>query len=515
MYCRWRWERAVHDVLIVGAGPTGLTLALWLLKQGITIRIIDMSAGPGETSRAMAVQARTLELYRQLDLADDVIAAGHKNPALNLWARGKRKTRVVFGDAGAAMTPYPFVLVYPQDQHERLLVERLHSLGVRVERQTELIAFEDQGDAVRARLRMPDGSEQIGEAQYLAGCDGARSRIRQQLGTGFAGGTYKQVFYVADVEVAGLTPAGEVHVALDKEDFVLLMAYGDGNKYRLIGTVIDERAARVETLVFDDVRHDAIRGLGIQVAKVNWFSTYRVHHRVADDFRVRRTFLLGDAAHVHSPAGGQGMNTGINDAINLAWKFAAVLQAAAPDSLLDTYAIERQAFARKLVDTTDRLFSFVTTEGNLADFVKTRIAPVFMSMAYKIDSVREFMFRLVSQTMVHYHDSPLSEGAAGSVRGGDRLPWVLSGSSDNYASLSTIAWQVHVYGAARPDLQAWCVQHRVPLQVFDWSHAHHKAGLVQDAVVLLRPDTYVALVHPHASTEVLRRYFTTRSYSLI
>src|SRR4051812_16607886 len=147
------------DVLIVGAGPTGLTLALWLTKQGINVRIVDKSAGPGETSRAMAVQARTLELYRQLDLAEAVISAGHKNPAVNMWARGKRKAHISFGDAGSNITPYPFVLVYSQDKHERLLEERLRSLGVEVERETEFLSFEDRGDLVIARLRMPDDTE--------------------------------------------------------------------------------------------------------------------------------------------------------------------------------------------------------------------------------------------------------------------------------------------------------------------------------------------------------------------
>lgn len=502
----------MEDVLIVGAGPTGLTLALWLTKQGVGVRIIDKSAGPGETSRAMAVQARTLELYRQLDLAEAVVSAGHKNPALNMWARGKHKAHISLGDAGAEITPYPFVLVYPQDKHERLLEERLRSLGVMVERQTEFLSFEEKGDFVSARLRMPDGSEQMCDARYLAGCDGARSPIRHQLGTEFDGGTYKQIFYVADVDVSGLEPAGEIHIAFDKEDFVLLMSYGEGNLYRLIGTLKDERAERVETLTFDDVKHDAILGLGIQIAKLNWFSTYRVHHRVAADFRIGRAFLLGDAAHVHSPAGGQGMNTGINDAINLAWKLAAVLKGKAPDNLLDTYALERQAFARKLVATTDKLFTFVTTEGNFADFVKNWIAPTFMSIAYKFDSVREFMFRLVSQTTIEYRHSSLSEGEGASTKGGDRLPWVRS--SDNYVSLANIEWQIHVYGKTKPDLEFWCAQQGISLHVFEWTQAHHSAGLAQDAIYLLRPDTYVALVDPTASTEILEHYFSSRNFHL-
>jgi 2-polyprenyl-6-methoxyphenol hydroxylase-like FAD-dependent oxidoreductase len=502
----------MENVLIVGAGPTGLTLALWLTKQGISVRIIDKSTGPGETSRAMAVQARTLELYGQLELAEAVISAGHKNPAVNMWARGKHKAQISLNSAGAGITPYPFVLIYPQDQHERLLVDRLLSLGVTIERNTELITFKNNTDRVTTRLRMPDGSEQVCETQYLAGCDGARSAIRHQMGVSFEGGTYKHVFYVADVEVIGLKATGQLHVAFEKGDFVLLISYGNGNAYRLIGTVQDERAERAETLTFNDVSHDAIQGLGLQVGKVNWFSTYRVHHRVASDFRVQRVFLLGDAAHVHSPAGGQGMNTGIQDAINLAWKLVAVLQAKAPDSLLDTYTIERQAFARKLVDTTDRIFTLVTTEGKFADFVKTHIVPVFMSIAYKFDWVREFMFRLISQTTLNYRGSPVSEGKAASIKGGDRLPWV--SNSNNYAPLANIGWQVHVYGTAKSNLDFWCTQHRLPLHVFKWTPVHHKAGLVQDAVYLLRPDTYVAFVNLEASVDALNRYFDSRNYSM-
>lgn len=314
------------DVLIVGAGPTGLALALWLAKQGLGIRIIDKSAGLGKTSRAMAVQARALELYRQLDMADDVVAKGNPNSAMNMWVRGKRQARVSLADAGADITPYPYLLVFPQDRHERLLIERLEKLGVTVERRTELVSFEDRADHASARLKLSDGSEEVCEARYLAGCDGARSPIRHGIGAGFDGGTYRQVFYVADVEVSGLEPVGEAHVALDSSDFVMVLPYGHDNQSRLIGTVRDERADRAESLTFEDVSREAIDDLRLRVGKVNWFSTYRVHHRVTDGFRSGREFLLGDAAHVHSPAGGQGMNTGIADAINLAWKLAAVVK---------------------------------------------------------------------------------------------------------------------------------------------------------------------------------------------
>jgi 2-polyprenyl-6-methoxyphenol hydroxylase-like FAD-dependent oxidoreductase len=500
-------EATMENVLIVGAGPTGLALALWLTRQGIAVRIIDKSAGPGEASRALAVQARTLELYQQLGLADAVVAAGHEVPAINLWAQGRHRARLSFGDAGAGVTAYPYLLIYPQDQHERLLVDRLRALGVDVERKTELIGFEDQGDHVRARLRLPDGSEQACDARYLAGCDGARSTVRHQLGTGFEGGTYRHVFYVADAEVSGPQPPGEAHIALDRGDFVAVLPYSDSGRVRLIGTVRDERADRADTLAFDDVSHDAMQSLGVTVHKLNWFSTYHVHHRIASSFRDRRVFLLGDAAHVHSPAGGQGMNTGILDANNLAWKLAAVLNGNAPDSLLDTYGLERQAFARKLVDTTDRVFSFVTRQGDLAEFVRLHIAPAVMGVAYKLDSVREFMFRMISQTTLNYHESPLSQGKAGEVQGGDRLPWVRPADTDNYAPLAVIGWQVHVYGEAGSGLRSWCERHRVALHEFAWTPVHQHYGLARNAAYLLRPDTYVALADEAASPEALREYF--------
>src|SRR5262249_45786908 len=184
-------------VLIVGAGPTGLVLALWLTRLGVRVRIIDKTAGPGTTSRAVAVQARTLELYRQVDLAGAVVEAGVQVAAANLWVGGAKAARLPLGRLGEG--PFPYALTYPQDAHERLLIERLDALGVQVERPTELLRFEQHPERVRAVLRRADGSEEVCEAAYLAGCDGAHSTVREALATGFPGGTYSGVFYVADV----------------------------------------------------------------------------------------------------------------------------------------------------------------------------------------------------------------------------------------------------------------------------------------------------------------------------
>ncbi|MHB1303983.1 MAG: FAD-dependent monooxygenase [Acidiphilium sp.] len=498
------------EVLIVGAGPSGLVLALWLARLGHRPRIVDRAATPGTTSRALAVQARTLELYRQLDLADAVVERGHKVPAVNLWVRGNRTARVPFETVGANLTPYAFLEIFPQDQHERLLIERLGNFGVAVERGVELTGFTDMGDHVVARLRRADGSEETAEAAWIAGCDGARSVVRETIGAGFPGGTYRQVFYVADIEGDGPAIDGELHIDLDEADFLAVFPLAGTGRARLVGAVRDERADRAETLGFDDVGRRAIDHLKLRVERVNWFSTYRVHHRVTDRFRQGRAFLVGDAAHIHSPAGGQGMNTGIGDAINLAWKLAMVLEGRAPETLLDSYQAERIGFARKLVATTDRLFSFASAEGRIADLLRTRAAPLLIPHALGFGPIREYMFRSVGQLGVNYRDTPLSRGAAGRVRGGDRLPW----AGDNFDPLKTIGWQVHVYGAATPALAAWCETHGVPLHAYPWRPDHEAAGLARDALYLIRPDTYVALADPAATLTALDRYFADHKLRL-
>jgi 2-polyprenyl-6-methoxyphenol hydroxylase-like FAD-dependent oxidoreductase len=498
------------DVLVVGAGPTGLVLALWLSKLGVNVRIIDKTAAPGTTSRALAVHARTLELYRQLDLADAIIERGHKVPAVRLWVKGQPQARVDFEEIGSELTPYSFLQIFPQDEHERLLIARLEQLGVAVERQTELTGYRDEGDRIAARLRRGDGQEELCEAAYIAGCDGVHSIVRETMGTGYPGGTYRQLFYVADVEARGPALDGELHVDLEEADFLAVFPLAGRGRARLIGTVSDERAAHADTLKFADVSRRIIDNLKVEVEKVNWFSTYHVHHRVTEHFRSGRAFLLGDAAHIHSPAGGQGMNTGIGDAINLAWKLHAVLKGGAPDALLDSYEPERIAFARRLVKTTDRVFTLATAEGTIADIVRTRLVPIVFPALTKFAAFREFLFRTVSQVTINYRHSALSDGRAGHVHGGDRLPWIHGGDADNYAPLKAMTWQVHVYGSANPELRAWCERHDLPLHVFAWRQDHATAGFAQDAIYLIRPDTYVALAATTGVVGALQRYFNDR-----
>jgi 2-polyprenyl-6-methoxyphenol hydroxylase-like FAD-dependent oxidoreductase len=497
------------DVLIAGAGPTGLVLALWLTRLGVRVRIIDKVAEPGTTSRAIGVQARTLEFYRQIGIEQEITGRGVKLGAANLWVGGRRVARVPFGDVGLGLSPYPYMVMFPQDEHERLLIGHLQRLGVTIERPTELTRFEDRGDRIVASLERGDGGTETCEAVYLAGCDGARSVVRDVLKVGFPGGTYAHMFYVADAVGTGPVMDHELHVALDEAGFLAAFPMkGDGHA-RLIGTVKDTAATDARPLEWADVGTTIIERLGIEVDRVNWFSTYHVHHRVAAHFRAGRAFLLGDAAHIHSPVGAQGMNTGLGDAINLAWKLAAVLKRRAPERILDTYEPERIAFARRLIATTDRAFQAVTSDGSTARWIRTRVVPFVMPRLFSSTRMRRFMFRTISQTAIHYRGGALSEGAAGDVQGGDRLPWVEDAgavATDNYAPLRALDWQVHVYGDPPQAIAALCKERVVPMHVFAWRDRMGRAGLARDATYLIRPDGYVGFTDAGTDARAFARY---------
>jgi len=487
-----------EDILIVGAGPTGLVLALWLAKLGVRARIVDKATEPGTTSRAVGVQARTLELYHQVGLADALVAAGVRVDHVNLWANAEKRGQIDLR-AGTELSPYPYVLMYPQDEHEKLLIARLAELGISIERGVEVAELDPTGPA--AVLRHPDGRIERVAARFIVGCDGAHSIVRHALGIEFPGGMYSHLFYVADAAIRGPVANGELHIAIQPNDFVGVFPLG-GNHVRLIGTVKREG----DDLTWNDVDRAILAELKIEVDSVRWFSTYRVHHRVASQFRAGPVFLCGDAAHIHSPVGAQGMNTGIGDAINLAWKLAAVVQGS-DERLLDSYEAERIPFARRLVATTDRAFEVVTNESRIAHLARTRI-PSLIGRLFRIGAVRSFAFRTISQLEIRYRESPLSAGHAGKIRGGDRLPWV----GANFDALRSLAWQVHIYGAAPDSARAGCDALRLPLHVFAFDEAADRAGLAKDAAYLVRPDGYVALALPaqRIAPGTLEAYFRDR-----
>ncbi|HVK13731.1 MAG TPA: FAD-dependent monooxygenase [Gemmataceae bacterium] len=492
---------AEPQVLIVGAGPTGLVLALWLAKAGVPFRVIDQKGEPGGASRAMAVQARTIEFYRQLGFADAVVAAGFRLDRLHLRNESGEIATVPLGDAGRGESPYPFALSLPQDDHERLLTEQLHAAGHAVEWNTTLLGFTQSPTGVRADLRKR-GTTTSWAGEYLCGCDGARSVVRHGLGVGFPGGTYDQLFYVCDAEAEGNWSARDINGYIAEKTFCLAFPVRQPGMFRFIGYVPPALKDR-EDITFADLQAGVERVTGTRVTRVNWFSTYHVHHRVADHFRQGRVFLSGDAGHVHSPAGGQGMNTGIGDAVNLAWKLAAVLRGRAVPEILDAYEAERLPFARSLVATTDRVFEAVVGKGFLARMVRSVIAPYALPFALGFSAVRRAQFRLVSQTRIAYRESPLSDGAA-VVRAGDRLPWVEG--ADNFAPLTSLDWQVHVYGTAAAGLRTFAAGVELPVHEWAWSDAARHAGLAENALYLVRPDGYIGLARGTQDVEALRSY---------
>jgi hypothetical protein len=365
---------------------------------------------------------------------------------------------------------------------------------------------------VRARLERADGGTSTCETTYLAGCDGAHSAVREGLAIGFPGGTYNHLFYVADVDARGVVMNGELHGALDMTDFLLVFPLKDDGRARLIGTVRTDAAHQDDHLSWDDVSQRVINWMRIEVQQVHWFSTYRVHHRVADRFRKGRAFLVGDAAHIHSPVGGQGMNTGIGDAVNLAWKIADVVHGRAEASLLDSFEPERIAFARRLVATTDQVFTGVTSDGPIARRVRLDIVPALAPAVFSFSPARRFMFRTISQIAIQYRASSLSEGRAGAVHGGDRLPWVppAGNDRDNFAPLTSLTWQIHVYGDAAPELEAVCHERKLPLHVFPWRQEMSRTGLHRNALYLVRPDGYVAFADPNGDATAMTHYLDAR-----
>lgn len=491
------------QVLIVGAGPTGLALALGLEKRRVPFRIIDKNKGPGEASRAIAVQARTLELYQQFGIAEQMVHSGIVINQLQIYKENKLRAKVHLNDVGNGLSPFPYVLSLPQDEHEQILANELEAKGVSIEWNTELVSFRQEKDYVHAVISKQGETEESDYA-YLCGCDGAHSPVRKGIGLHFEGGTYKQVFYVADVR--STIPVDELRIHLYEGGFGLTVPVRTSGSVRLISLVPEELSDQLDNLDFDRIAPYAEKHLGVSVSDVNWFSTYKIHHRVSERFRQGRVLIAGDAGHVHSPAGGQGMNTGIGDALNLAWKLAAVIHGKADEAILDSYETERLAFAKSLVSTTDRLFTSVVGEGGLSKLVREVFIPYLIPPMTGMSLVKKTLFRIISQTRIHYRDSILSQGTAGSIHGGDRLPWVPLGGGDNYKPLQSFDWQYHVYGRAKSALRELAQSFAIPLFEFEWTGAMKEKGIDQDSVFLIRPDGYVALADAGHDIEKMRPY---------
>lgn len=510
------------DVLIVGAGPTGLMLANQLGRHGVRVMIIDRHSGPAQQTRAMAVHARTLEIYAKLGIAEKALALGRKGNGANMWAEGKHTARIPLGDIGKSISPFPFVLMLGQDDNERILGERLNQQGISVQWNTELIALTQMADGVYATLKLPDGTHTKICAAYTAGCDGGHSAVREFCGIQFPGAPYEHVFFVADTEATGNMVPDELNVYLWRDGFHLFFPMKGKDRWRVIGILPKWLSGR-DDLTFNelspDIQHEA--GANLAFKKCGWFSTYRIAHRAAEKFRDKRCFLLGDAAHVHSPMGGQGMNTGLQDAYNLAWKLALVVKGQADEKLLDSYEAERLPVARRLLSTTDRAFTMLVSNHWLAGIFRTRILAKTAAFAMTFERAKQLAFRTISQTGIHYQHSPLSQTLGNlppnAPKAGDRFPWFRLKLQTNgpiediFQKMDDINFHLIVIGQSVPEdisqLDSLVITHVIP------EDAHNTQELMRVGVsgpvhYLVRPDGHVGLAGSFYEIGLIKEYLS-------
>jgi 2-polyprenyl-6-methoxyphenol hydroxylase-like FAD-dependent oxidoreductase len=469
------------DVLVVGAGPTGLMLANWLVKLGVSVVVADGKEGPTRESRALVVQARSMEVYDQLGLGDTVIEAANRARALAPGAGSRVFGQIPIGPLGEGVTPYPWIEVLEQSRNEEILYANLQKLGGDVRWGAPLTALSATGDGVEATV----GDSTV-RARFCVGTDGANSAVRKARDIPFEGVTNPHLFYVIDAAAVGGLVDGAINVRPSGEDFLLAFPMGGRGNWRLIGLARDSDGDG--DITEDDAKARMRSRFAVTYGDSRWYATYRVHHRVATTFRDGPFILAGDAAHVHSPVGGQGMNTGLQDAHNLAFKLADVLQGRAGDGWLDRYEAERRPVAKTLVATTDRVFGYVTSQRLGLRLLRRIVFSLFAPIGVRAlpgSGGGSRLFQYVSQIRIHYWMSPDAKRAAHGRRDpvvGRRLPW----TGDNFDVLRELQWQIHAYGGVDasdvPDLG-------LRVHVFP---AASQTLLRPGLLYLVRPDGFVA-----------------------
>ncbi len=513
-------EKIETDVIIVGAGPTGLALACQLIRYNIDFVIFDRKENITDLSKAIVVQARTLEIYEQLDLAERAIETGAMARAVNIVANGEIRGSLNLSDIGKDLSPFSFVLLLEQSKNERLLDDYLRLHGKDVLWQTALENLAQSNENVTATIKRTNGETREIQAKFLVGCDGAKSLVRHELDFEFEGTTIDALFYVADVEME--FSAGnhdEIYVSFGADSFVALFPLKETNFWRIVGNLPDEESKKREENEIDYEETEAkIRDLmkmPLDIKGVKWFSTYRVHSRRVDKFRDERCFLAGDAAHIHTPAGGQGMNTGIGDAYNLAWKLAFVLKGKAEDSLLNTYNTERLENAKRLLETTDRAFTFGTHDDFFIGFIRTHVFPIVAQFALQFDWVKQIVFPLVSQIGINYRTSDLSSHAGDTnfkIKSGDRMPYFLINDKSIYDYLREPKFHLLVFSREKIDFEE---SFQTVGKYDEWINCQSFAlaprvaeifGTNKPFSLLLRPDNHVGFVSEQISADEVKSY---------
>ena len=487
------------DVLVVGAGPVGLTMAVELVRYGMSVRIIDKNTARTDKSKAIALWPRTLELLDRTGrgATQRFIEAGLKAESLNISANGEQIAHV---DLSAVDTRYQFILLIQQNETERVLEEHLLSLGVKVERQAELHTFEQNSDLVTCTLAHMDGSEEKVEASWLIGCDGAHSTVRHQLGMSFEGDTMLNDWILADLHISGMEGPPAANIYWHVEGTLALFPL-EGTRYRVIADVGESTSHAIgehRTPTLQEVQQILNdRGpKGLVASDPVWLSGFTINERKVAEFRAQRVFLAGDAAHVHSPAGAQGMNTGMQDAFNLAWKLSLVSRGScSAEPLLTSYSPERGAVAKKVLETTGRTTKVGLLKGEARQSIRNHVA----SLIFGLNPVRHAMANMLSEVSIGYPDSPLncfcdfeyagpSPGQRAPIRDGE--PPVGDGSTPRFALFAT---DTNALGT-------------IVEEFADILESTLRAPYHPECLWLVRPDGYVALRAKCGDVQVVREY---------
>lgn len=392
------------EVLIVGAGPTGLMMACQLLRYGVKFRIIDKQIQRTHESRAFGIQAKSMEIFQNLGLANEFLKLARSKVDMDFFINGKKQIEINFQRFQHQDSPFPSIYFLPQSETERIFIKFLEKKDIYIERQKELITFTQNNQNVETVIKdLSTGVTERIICAYIIGCDGAHSRIRHILNFLFEGNAYPQIFNLIDAHIKWPYSRKKIYFFLEKEGiFVHIPLTEKISRIMLAERSISNEKLSMPKLVELEETASMLTKVAIKFNNPIWMSRFRLHHRGVTKYCKMRTFLAGDAAHIHSPVGGQGMNTGIQDVTNLAWKLALVIKKDTSVKLLDTYEAERHPVGKTLLKTTDQFFSFLTAKGFFISKLRNWLLPLFISIFFSKKNVEKRFFWFISQLNIHY-----------------------------------------------------------------------------------------------------------------
>lgn len=542
------------DVLVVGAGPTGLTMACELARHGITPRIIDKAAEPTDKSKAFAIHPRTLELFDNIGIVDTFLKEGNSCNAFDMYNKGEPIANVSFD---SLESKYPFALMLAQSDTERILNDHLNSLGIKVEREKELADIKQQVENVAATIKSGDGTEEVITCLYLSGCDGAHSTTRHQLDIDFTGAPYPNYWLLADCNIDWKYPIFHLSIFIHPTGVTAYFPLRTDRGrliFELENTPVDED---MTPPTLEDV-HRLLKEREIDFNSVidsTWLAYFKLHHRMVDRYGYSRVFLAGDSAHIHSPLGGQGMNTGIQDAYNLAWKMALVLKGKSPEALLDSYNTERHRIGEEVVNLTDTGMKIATIHNPVLSAIRNKMIGVMS----KIDPVQHKITNTLTQIDFHYKESPIvderwfeAKEAPGymphphDLKAGERVKDYTLYSPDGkdpvelYKLFKGAEHELLIFTGTKPEdmelkelaeilelviggyggliephliMGSSELAAKLPVVASTWldkdSEMHRDFGAAKASLYLIRPDGYIGFRNQPASASDLEEYLTT------